>query len=68
MKADPAIDAIREIRHKISASVGHDARKLIEHYRQLQKRHPEKVLSRCTMNPKMTDAGIRGSLIGKEQS
>jgi len=51
MKPDPAIDAIREIRHKISASVGHDARKLIEHYRQLQKRHPDRVFSRSAADP-----------------
>jgi hypothetical protein len=46
MKADPTIDAIREIRHQISASVDHDAKKLVEHYRKLQQRHPDRILSR----------------------
>jgi hypothetical protein len=46
MKADPTIDAIREIRHQISASVDHDAKKLVEHYRKLQERHPERIRSR----------------------
>jgi len=49
MKADPVIDAIRVIRHqnaiKISASVGHDPRKLVEHYRQLQKRYIDGIVS-----------------------
>lgn len=46
MKHDPAIDAIREARHRISASVGHDPRKLVEHYRQLQKQHQDRIVSR----------------------
>lgn len=45
MKPDPTIEAIREVRHQISASVDHDARKLVEHYRTLQQRHPERVCS-----------------------
>ncbi len=36
MKADPAIDEIREIRHKISESVNHDPRELIKYYMKLQ--------------------------------
>ena len=46
MKPDPIIDAIREVRHQISESVNHDARKLVEHYRKLQERHPERIISR----------------------
>nr|VFK42359.1 MAG: hypothetical protein BECKTC1821E_GA0114239_101836 [Candidatus Kentron sp. TC]VFK56107.1 MAG: hypothetical protein BECKTC1821F_GA0114240_100913 [Candidatus Kentron sp. TC] len=52
MKPDPIIDAIREVRHRISASVGHDAKRLVEHYRQLQARHPHRVLSRHTKRSK----------------
>ncbi|NKB25303.1 MAG: hypothetical protein GKR87_13190 [Kiritimatiellae bacterium] len=33
---DPAIDAVRKIRHKISAACGHDIRKLGEHQEQLK--------------------------------
>ena len=46
MKEDPAIAAIREIRHKISASVGHDTQKLIEHYQHLQQRYRDRLVSR----------------------
>ena len=55
MKPDPIIDAIREVRHRISASVGHDARTLVEHYRQLQARHSHRVLSRSTKRSNSKD-------------
>ena len=51
MKPDPTIDAIREVRHQISESFNHDIRKLVEHYRRLQERHPERVLSRNAEKP-----------------
>lgn len=37
MKPDPAIQAIRDVRHQISAAVGHDPYKLVEHYQQRQR-------------------------------
>ncbi len=46
MKPDPIIDEIREVRHEISASVDHDPRKLVEHYRQLQEKHRDRLVSR----------------------
>ena len=46
MKSDPPIDVIREIRRRISASVNHDPRQLVEHYRQLQQRHQDRIVSR----------------------
>ena len=46
MNTDATIDAIREVRHRISASVNHDARKLVEHYRKLQERHPDRIFSK----------------------
>ena len=45
MKDDPTITAVRDARHLISKSVDHDPRKLGEHYRQLQKRHIERLLT-----------------------
>jgi hypothetical protein len=48
MKDDPTITAIREARHKISASVNHDPRKLVAHYLELQERHQERLVSRQT--------------------
>jgi hypothetical protein len=46
---DPAIEAIREARHQISESVGHDPRKLVEYYRRLQDRHRERVVAQPTI-------------------
>jgi len=48
MKDDPTIAAIREARHKISASVNHDPRQLVAHYRALQERHRDRLVSRPT--------------------
>jgi hypothetical protein len=44
MKEDPTIQAVRVARHRISESVGHDPRKLVEYYRQLQERHRERLV------------------------
>ena len=38
MTDDPVIQAVREVRHRISASVGHDPHKLVAYYRQRQGR------------------------------
>lgn len=48
MKDDPAIQAVRDARHRISASVGHDLHKLVERYQRLQERHRDRVLSQTT--------------------
>jgi hypothetical protein len=45
MKDDPTIQAVRDARHRISQMVGHDARKLVEHYRRLQERHRERLVT-----------------------
>jgi hypothetical protein len=63
MMPDPTIDAIREVRHRISVSVGHDARKLVEHYRKLQQRHSERVISRGA--EKLRDKGTGTSSISE---
>lgn len=39
MKDDPTITRIREVRHSISEKCGHDPKKLVEYYIQLQKKH-----------------------------
>jgi hypothetical protein len=36
MQPDPAIDEIREIRRKISAEFGHDPRRLMQHYKEME--------------------------------
>ena len=42
VRNDPAIAAVREARHKISASVGHDPDKLLEHYQKRQQQRKER--------------------------
>jgi len=51
MKDDPTIKAVRDARHRISEMVGHDPRKLVEHYRRLQGRHRERLLSKPGPGP-----------------
>lgn len=58
MKDDPTITAIREARHQISASIDHDPRKLVEHYRTLQKRHQDRLVSRGTRTPNRQDENV----------
>lgn len=38
MKDDPVIDEIRRVRHQISAECGHDSKRLVEHYMELDKK------------------------------
>ncbi len=38
MKDDPVISEIRRVRHQISARVGHDVRRLGEHYMELERK------------------------------
>jgi hypothetical protein len=45
MKQDIAIDEIREVRHRISEKFGHDTKALLEYYRELEKRHKDRMLS-----------------------
>jgi hypothetical protein len=51
-KEDPTIDAVREARHRISESVAHDPRKLVEYYRRLQERHRERLITQPSIGPK----------------
>jgi len=51
-KEDPTVDEVREARHQISESVGHDPNKLVEYYRQLQERHRERLIGQPTNPPK----------------
>jgi hypothetical protein len=44
MKKDIAIEEIREVRHRISERFGHDTKALLDHYRELEKKHPERML------------------------
>ena len=44
IKSDPVIDEIREVRHQISARFGHDPRKLVAYYIELQKQYEDRLL------------------------
>jgi len=58
MKPDPPIDAIRKVRHQISASVGHDPKRLVDYYRKLQKQHQGRIVSRGAPDPTLVPASI----------
>ena len=53
MKRDEAIEAIRAVRHAISAEHGHDTRRLIRHYQQMEKQYANRIFreDRCTRTP-----------------
>lgn len=42
MKDDPTITRIRQVRHAISEKCGHDPKKIVEYYIDLQKTHRER--------------------------
>jgi len=44
MKKDPAIQDIREVRHRISARYGHDTQALLKHYKEIEKRFAGRIL------------------------
>lgn len=46
MKTDPAIDAVRVVRHQISELVGHDPQKLVDYYRERQKQNQNRLVKR----------------------
>jgi hypothetical protein len=43
-EGDEEIARIREVRHQISEQFGHDPYRLVAHYMDLQKEHPEKLI------------------------
>lgn len=43
MKDDPAIERVREARHRISEECGHDPKRLVAYYLERQRRRQEKV-------------------------
>ncbi len=45
MKPDAAIGEIREVRHRISERFGHDTKAFLDHYRALEKKYKDRMLS-----------------------
>jgi len=44
MKPGPPIGQIRAVRHRISARFGHDTKALCDHYRELEKKYPDRMV------------------------
>lgn len=63
MNNDPAIAAIREVRHRISAVHLHDPQLLVDYYRELEREYQDRVLSTSDVDtpsqPVMTYAPIQ---------
>jgi len=47
MKTDPAIEAIRETRHKISERFGHNTKAMVAHYIALERKYRETMANRA---------------------
>ena len=43
-QSDPVIDEIREVRHRVSASFGHDPAQLVAFYMEMQKQYQERLI------------------------
>ena len=44
MNDDPAIDEIREIRHRISARFDHDPARIVAYYMEMQKQYEDRLI------------------------
>ncbi len=51
MSKDPLIDEIRAVRHRISERFGHDTKALCDHYREMEKKDPDRMLRERTEMP-----------------
>ena len=64
MEKDPVIDDIRAVRHAISADHGHDTKRLVQHYREMEKLYPDRMLREgpaAAPQPSSAGAGPRQS-------
>jgi hypothetical protein len=52
MKDDPTIKRIRQTRHEISEKCGHDAKRLVAYYQELEKQHADRLVSGKTGSEK----------------
>lgn len=43
-KSDPGLEAIRKVRHEISAEMGHDPKRLLEYYRHLEAEYADRLV------------------------
>lgn len=61
---DPAIDEIREIRHRISAMCDHDPAKLVAYFQKLQEQHVNRVITSPQSAP--PDSGQQVNALGAD--
>jgi len=43
-KADPVIDEVREVRHRISERFGHDPERLVAYYMEMQEQYRDRLI------------------------
>ncbi len=43
-KADPVIDEVREVRHRISERFGHDPARLVAYYMEMQEQYRDRLI------------------------
>lgn len=55
---DPVIDEIREVRHRISARVGHDPARLVAYYIEMQKQYQERLIGTAETEASRALTGI----------
>jgi hypothetical protein len=60
MKIDPGVRRTREARHRISARHGHDTRRLIEHYRELEKQYADRLVRDSALGQWLRERRARG--------
>jgi hypothetical protein len=47
-KTDPGLEHVRQVRHEISAELGHDPKRLVEHYETLQEEYSDRIVQPTT--------------------
>ena len=59
MQEDQAIAEIREVRRQISEEFGHDPRKLVTYYKELQLRHKGRLMRPDEVKEEVADALVK---------
>jgi hypothetical protein len=47
MYKDESIEEVRNTRHQISAEYGHNTKRLLDHYKELEKKYKDRTLLKC---------------------
>ena len=65
MTPDQAIEEIRAVRQRISEAYGHDVKAFLEHYRELERQYPEKLIGRRDVEARPPRAQVVGEQSGE---